>query len=157
MPGFRMFDDVDPHEAAELQISDEDAEVAHRKRAVVVTTLMDAAALTGDKRAQQDSLNVSNLQTLLRHHVAIALGSDSYRQDTLPEALYLASLHAMSSAILLKMWTESTAVTIFPERKIGKLQEGYEASFLVLSGNPLTDFSNVTHITPRLKQGQPLP
>ena len=59
--------------------------------------------------------------------------------------------------MLLKMWTETTAAAIFPCRRIGRFREGYEASFLVLAGNPLEDFANVTHITRRVKQGRTLP
>jgi len=85
------------------------------------------------------------------------VGSDSYREDSLAEAVYLASLHAISNTTLLKMWTETTAAAIYPHRKIGKLREGYEASFLVLAGDPLADFANVTRITRRVKQGHRLP
>ena len=157
MPGFRAFADVDPHEMSAFQISDSDAELAHRNNVVVVTTLGGAVQLTGDQREKQDALNVRNLRMLVKHHVAIALGSDSYRQDTLPEALYLATLHALSNAELLNAWTRSTAATIFPNRRIGAFREGYEASLLVLAGDPVADFSNVTHITRRVKQGRPLP
>jgi imidazolonepropionase-like amidohydrolase len=45
---------------------------------------------------------------------------------------------------------------IFPNRKIGELKEGYEASFLVLEGNPMEDFSKVKKIRMRVKQGVPL-
>ena len=54
------------------------------------------------------------------------------------------------------MWSEDTPHMIFPERKIGHLKEGYEASFLVLAGNPLEDFSQVKNIRIRFKQGQVL-
>ncbi len=54
------------------------------------------------------------------------------------------------------MWTQTTAETIFPRRRIGLLRPGYEASFLVLAGNPLDDFANVTRITRRVKQGHTL-
>ena len=57
---------------------------------------------------------------------------------------------------LLKMWTETTAQTIFPGRKIGELREGYEASFLALEGNPLDDIMNVHRIKLRFKQGMPV-
>jgi hypothetical protein len=40
------------------------------------------------------------------------------------------------------MWCEAMTATIFPKRNFGHLKEGYEASFLVLSGNPVLDFSN---------------
>ncbi|MDX1502800.1 MAG: hypothetical protein R3325_10595 [Thermoanaerobaculia bacterium] len=42
----------------------------------------------------------------------------------------------------------------FPERKIGHLREGFEASFLVLGGNPLDDFLQVANIQRRFKQGR---
>jgi hypothetical protein len=45
---------------------------------------------------------------------------------------------------------------IFPDRKIGKLSDGYEASFLLLDGNPITEFMNTTKIIRRYKQGFPL-
>lgn len=47
--------------------------------------------------------------------------------------------------------------TIFPKRKIGYLKSGYEASFLVLDGNPLTNFEAVKKIRLRFKQGFMLP
>jgi imidazolonepropionase-like amidohydrolase len=57
---------------------------------------------------------------------------------------------------LLKMWTETTAQTIFPSRKIGELREGYEASFVALEGNPLDDLTNLHRIKLRFKQGMPV-
>jgi imidazolonepropionase-like amidohydrolase len=51
------------------------------------------------------------------------------------------------------MWSEITPRTIFPDRQIGALQEGFEASFLALEGDPLRDFRNVRRIKIRFKQG----
>jgi imidazolonepropionase-like amidohydrolase len=99
---------------------------------------------------------VQNLQILQKYKVPIAIGSDSFRQTALPEALSLAKLHAFDNLTLLKMWCETTAATIFPKRKIGHLKERHEASFLVLAGNPLTDFANVKTIELRIKQGKVL-
>ena len=39
-------------------------------------------------------------------------------------------------------------------RKIGRLKNGFEASFLVLNDNPLQDFANVQKIDKRFKQGE---
>ena len=137
MPGFRMRADVEPHAESELELSDADAELAHRNGVVVVTTLCGALRLSGQERAEQDALNLRNLRRLVAHQVKIAIGSDSYRQDALDEALYLASLHAVSNAQLLRMWT-TTVETIFPGR--------VPSRFLVLAGNPLDDFGNVAKI-----------
>jgi imidazolonepropionase-like amidohydrolase len=54
------------------------------------------------------------------------------------------------------MCCETTPATIFPERKIGRLQEGYEASFLVLKKDPLENFEHVATTTMRVKQGHRL-
>jgi imidazolonepropionase-like amidohydrolase len=48
---------------------------------------------------------------------------------------------------------ETTPKLIFPQRKIGGLEVGYEANFLVLEGNPIQDFSKVKSIKMRVKRG----
>jgi len=58
-----------------------------------------------------------------------------------------------SNLEVLRMWSETTPLAIFPRRKIGRLASGYEASFLVLDGNPLVDFANTGRIRLRVKQG----
>ena len=70
--------------------------------------------------------------------------------------MYLHDLKVFSNLELLKMWCENTPRAIFPRRKIGRLQEGYEASFIVLSDNPLDSFDSVTKIKVRFKQGNPI-
>lgn len=155
MPGFRMGSDVDQHSVSEFELSEADARLAARRGTFVVTTLLGATQQTDPKlRKQQDLLNSRNLSLLLKHHVKVALGSDSYRDDTVPEALYIHSLRVADNRTLLNMWCSITAETIFPHRKLGYLKEGYEASFLVLASNPLDDFTAVEHIMFRLKQGE---
>jgi hypothetical protein len=151
MPGFRMFADVRPHAVSAFEVTEADAQFAARQGTYVVTTLI--TYLDGDKRKQQDALNVRNLRVLHAAGVRLAIGSDSYRIDSLPEVQYLESLHALDNLALLKMWCETTAQTIFPRRKIGALQEGYEANFIVLAGDPLTDFANVTKVRLFVKHG----
>ncbi len=161
MPGFRAHADLSPHDISEFQISERDAKLAARHGIFVVTTLGDAASIDPNGpdsklRQEADELNRRNLTLLKKYKVKIALGSDSYRSDTLPEALYLESLHVFDKRSLLAIWCTATAKTIFPKRKIGELKEGYEASFLVLRSNPIQDFSAVQHINVRVKQGHVL-
>lgn len=92
-----------------------------------------------------------------KHGVRVIVGSDSYRNTSVPEAMYLASLGVYSNAELLRLWADDTARGIFPNRRIGTLEPGYEASFLVLDGDPLADFSNVKRIRLRVKQGFTIP
>ena len=85
--------------------------------------------------------------------VKFALGADFYGSDSLPEAIYLSQLGIWSNLELLKIWCEETPGNIFPKRKIGRLLEGFEASFLVLNNNPLENFEHVKSIRLRFKQG----
>jgi len=45
---------------------------------------------------------------------------------------------------------------IFPHRKIGALQEVYEASFVVLEADPIKEFNEIKKIRMRVKRGNPL-
>jgi hypothetical protein len=158
IPGFRVGDDVKPHAMSEFQIAESDAELAARHGVYVVTTLSDGGKLAPvGKFPERDELNRRNLMLLKKYHVRVALGSDSYRSDTVPEALYMQSLHVFRNRELLEIWCEDTVKTIFPQRRIGKLLEGNEASFLVLKGNPLEDFSAVQRIFVAVKHGYVIP
>jgi hypothetical protein len=164
LPGFRP-DRNDPANYANLaqyQISEADAKLAGQKQIVVVTTIGEVIELTFSQQFPEParlavrSMLVQNLQILRKHQVSIAIGSDSFRQTALEEALSLAKLRAFDNLTLLKMWCEATAATIFPKRKIGYLKDGYDANFLVLTADPLADFANVKTIELRIKQGEPL-
>jgi imidazolonepropionase-like amidohydrolase len=71
--------------------------------------------------------------------------------------MLLSKLGLFSNAELLRMWSETTPRAIFPNRRIGGLAEGCEASFLVLDADPLADFSATSKIFMRVKQGGVLP
>jgi len=88
--------------------------------------------------------------------VKLLVGSDQFRQTSLPEILLISSLKVFTNLELLKISCETTPQAIFPQRKIGFLRNGYEASFLVLDGNPLTSFEQIKNITLRFKQGYAL-
>jgi len=164
LPGFRpeRNDFANYMNLARYQISEADAKLAGRKHIVVVTTIGEAVDETfNEKHNERDRLAVramliQNLNVLRKNQVSIAIGSDSFRQTAQAEALSLAKLQTFDNLTLLKMWCETTAATIFPKRKIGYLKDGYEANFLVLSANPLTDFANVKTIDLRFKWGEPL-
>ena len=47
----------------------------------------------------------------------------------------------------------NTPATIFPERNIGRLADGYEANFLVLAVDPIENWKNTERIELRVKQG----
>jgi imidazolonepropionase-like amidohydrolase len=160
MPGFRGNEHARLPDIAPYIIRDDDAALAAKHHVVVVTTLQQGAALypangpdSLDYR-QFERLNVRNLSTLKRHGVRLTIGSDNYRETSVPEARYLASVGVFSNLEVLRMWSETTPLAIFPSRRIGRLEPGYEASFLALDGNPIVDFANTGRISVRVKQGQ---
>ena len=158
MPGFRGDEDGRLRAKAPYLIADADARLAGWRQVPVITTLGGAAQIATDGpdsvlRRRVDDMNATNLRTLRKWRVRIAVGSDAYRTTSVPEAMYLHSLGVFSNAELLGMWTGTTPRAIFPRRRIGELRPGYEASFLVLEGDPLADFANATRIRLRMKQG----
>jgi imidazolonepropionase-like amidohydrolase len=139
-------------------IAVKDARLAAEHGIVVVTTCaivrtLPPVALRGAKIADILKAQLVDLKVLHENDVALAIGSDNVFDSSVKEVEYLQGLGAFDNLTLLKMWTETTAKTIFPKRKIGSIQEGFEASFLALEGNPLEDLQNVRKIKLRFKQG----
>ena len=114
---------------------------------------MGADSLT---RRALDALNRHNLATLRRAGVKLALGSDSYRDDSKVEAGYLHGLAIFSDAELVRLWAYDTPRAIFPRRAIGRLAAGSEGSFLVLACNPFASFACTDSIRLRVKDGRVL-
>jgi imidazolonepropionase-like amidohydrolase len=165
-------------DAAGARLTEEDARLAAERKVRVVTTAaagqsMPAAgthhgqphheAPTSQQADRGEPLSVElgrqvvkdNLTLLHRAGVRLAIGSD-HADTSLDEVLYLRSLQVFDDLTLLNLWCDETPAAIFPGRKIGRFEEGYEASFLALGGNPLDEFTQVRAIRRRFKQGVPL-
>src|SRR5262249_38884702 len=142
-----------------FRITEADAALAASKGVDVVTTTY----VSTDEIKQPDELKraqaiqIHNLRLLHDAGVKLAIGPDVYGVTSLAEAMNLYQLQVFDNLTLLKMWSEATPEVIFPNRKIGHFEEGYEASFLVLDGNPLENFNNVRNIRLRVKQGSTIP
>lgn len=167
----------EPEDVVAARLTEEDADRAVSAQVVIVTTTVAGARMPGHgsptaqehrhgdgRAASHPSMHQSNgsisandvvkanLALLYRRGARIAIGSD-HAETSLDEALHLHELGVFDNRTLLKLWCETTAKAIFPDRRIGRLQEGYEASFLVLADNPLEQFENVKKIVLRVKQG----
>ena len=99
---------------------------------------------------------LDNLRLLYKSGAKLVVASDDTSDTSVKEGLYLYGLGIFDTATLLKMWTETTPLSIFPGRKIGRFDEGYEASFIALEADPLADLANVKRIKYRFKQGVPI-
>lgn len=103
-----------------------------------------------------DAVRKHNLGLLRKYRAGITFGSDHYGKTPVDDVIYLKKSDVFSNLELLKIWSEKTPQSIFPQRRIGLLKDGYEASFLVLDGDPLVDFNRIRNISLRFKQGFPL-
>ena len=105
---------------------------------------------------------VANIRMLLRAGVKLAIGSDAISGErrfvtARDEVRFLAQHRMMTPLELLRAWSIDTARTIFPKRRLGAFEPGYETNFLVLNGDPLADPENLHHIGMRVKAGMVLP
>jgi len=163
LPGLAPKADESP---ARYELTETDARVMARKRVTMIATawlaerlaapkpwlsgaeaMADVAQLERAKKIQRAGLNL-----LKSHGVRIAIGADLF-ENALREAQYLEQLGVFSRREILDMWSRTTPQLIFPNRRIGRLRAGYEASFVALSCDPLTRFECVREITLRMKNG----
>ena len=150
MPGFYLFDSAI---SKRYLLTDADAKLAKAKNVFVVTTLM-TKTLVEDKNLLPMVVEnqKKNLLLLKKYGVKLAIGSD-HSDSPLEEIKAIRELNVFTNLELLKLWCENSAQYIFPKRKIGFLKPKYEASFLVLEGNPIEDWENTQKIIVRFKQG----
>ena len=148
-------------------ISDSDIKLAANRGVTVVTTAASGSAEDFEKPNILAAMNenekrfrkitIRNLRHLKDAGVPLALGSDTMPgAGALAEIQFLKDADVFSNLELLTMWSQTTPKVIFPKRKIGALEEGYEANFVVLAGNPIQDFSSLKTIRMRVKHGEPL-
>jgi imidazolonepropionase-like amidohydrolase len=98
-----------------------------------------------------------NLQLARRLGVDLIAGSDIVEATSRVEIDELRKVGIFSNSELLGMWGERCTRAVFPKRKVGRLEDGYEASFLVLQGDPLADFDNTSRIVRAMKDGSWMP
>jgi cytosine/adenosine deaminase-related metal-dependent hydrolase len=143
------------------------AKLAASKGIVVVSTASTTERLSGNglpagwlpaMRANQRA----NLRTLREAGVAIAVGSDGISGERTfatarDEVRFIAANGLADNLSILRMWSVEAPRTIFPRRRLGGLDAGYEASFLVLGCDPIAEIACVERIAMRVKQGFLLP
>lgn len=142
---------------ADFRVSVDVARMAGAHNTIVIPT----AATEADFRTRADTIGLQrdltvqreNLRLFSKYGVTFAVGADMYGSTARSEFEALRRLGVWSDQELLKLWFGSTPRSIFPNRKIGTLREGYEASFLVLESNPFENLEAIDSIALRVKQG----
>ncbi len=128
-----------------------DARAAARRHVTVVTTLV--SHKSHERSAAIDAMHRANLKLLAASGVPLALGTDHPTMTVLDEADRLRALGVFDDAAIVRLLTRDTFHAIAPERRAGRLEDGAEASLLVLDGNPLEDFASLRKVRLRMKAG----
>lgn len=118
-----------------------------------VTEGMVARGVPPERNAAAQRLQAENLRRLADAGVPLAVGTDAYEHTARQEVRALDALGVFSAAELVRMWTETPRRAIFPDRAIGRLSAGYEASFVALGCDPTAELPCVDAIRQRVKQG----
>jgi imidazolonepropionase-like amidohydrolase len=146
LPGYRQPEPIDKADAVE----------AARRGIVVVTT----AGLINRHKEREPALyaavreaQIANLRLLKEAGVKLAVGSDEYDDTSVAEVAHLRSLGVFGNAEILRMWSENCA-RMFSGRRIGRLADGYEPSFIAFAGDPSADFAATRRIALRVKDGR---
>lgn len=134
-------------------ISDQLIEQAIAQRHSVITTLqlsLEGEDVVREKRLQ---LSIDFLKRYKKKGGKILIGSDKFGSTLLDELKLLAEKQVFTNYELLKIASVTTPQTIFSDRKIGFIQDGYEASFLIVNENPLISFETLYKPLFLMKQG----
>lgn len=100
---------------------------------------------------EQMALQADNLRVLREAGVPILIGTDG-RGPIFPEAEHIVELGVSTPAEVTRLVLE-TAPVLFPQRRIGCLEAGCEADFLVLEADPTVDVTALRRIEHRIMQG----
>lgn len=160
MPGFApgaAFTEDDPHPylaaaAADVRrylIEPNDARRAAQDGVAVITTVSGADGPPTEAIA-------ANFAALKTAGVTLLIGSDRGEYNSVDEFVYLTGRNLMTPSDALRSLSVLTPRALLPQRKIGALSPGYEASFIALGGDPLATPAAVRNIRLVVKSGEEL-
>src|SRR5450631_108528 len=146
---------------AHFKLTPADVELTKRRGVLVDTTTQDALSTDNGedlewKKQVRSEVIIPNLKLLKQYGVPLIVGSDEFSHSPLHEIFMLRDTGVFTNAELLNLDVQTTAQAAFPDRKVGRLADGYEASFLVLERDPVENLDNLASIVLRVKQGRRL-
>ncbi|RPG38688.1 MAG: hypothetical protein CBB72_000755 [Muricauda sp. TMED12] len=125
---------------------------AARDNISVVTTCSLAKNYAKDYLSGQPTVNEQRLgdiikfqkeliKELIANGVNVLIGTDQYGKTLFEEVAYLSENNILDNLSILKIITQKNSQAIFPNKRIGLIDEGYEGNFIVLEGNPIDDIT----------------
>ena len=138
-------------DAAPFQLTDEDLKKLAKKKTPVIPLFSHAQMQTG--RTDAKDYTNKTLNRLFSQGVNVVIGSDDPQRTIRAELNYWYASGAVDNLQVLKVLCENTPKAVFPKRKIARIAEGYEASFIVVAENPLQNVLRARVADFKLKQG----
>lgn len=141
----------DINTAEECLIAKDDARRAARQK--MISTLI-VTEWAKERPDEQIGWEKANINALKEAGAPLAIGVDAYGATLTEGMIAGANKGFLSPVELLRVASMDTPHAIFPERRIGCLEAGCEASFIGFEKNPIEDISAIRNITVRFKDGQ---
>ena len=135
----------------ECKLTTEDAERAAK---IGMSTTFIVTEWAKDRPQKYLDWERQNIEALRSAGATIAIGGNSYGASITDGMIAGVEKGIFGAADLLAIASMSTPRVIFPDRAVGCLSPGCEASFIAFNANPLKDFSAIRDIAFRLKDGE---
>ena len=136
--------------AEDCLLSDDDANDAAEINMVNTLIVTEWVKPRKSKYVEWEQANVNRL---IGAKAPLAFGSNQYGSTMTAGLIAGAEKRFLPANEILKIATMDSPKAIFPERKVGCLDYGCEASFIAFAENPIEDFRAIETITYRLKGG----
>lgn len=136
-----------------IELTDREAEQVARSGIHLVATyaLLGGSKVSEEIRKSVRDTQAANIRKLGKYGAQFLIGTDT-RGEIFGEVEWLDALAAMPRTDLLHTLF-ATGREIFPHRKVGCLDLGCEADFLVLERNPIDQITALREISRRIKAG----
>ncbi|MEZ4920590.1 MAG: amidohydrolase family protein [Saprospiraceae bacterium] len=141
-----------PEDKDKYELTTDDMKKLAKKNTPVVPLLSKAQANGANPDLQKKQAEM--LSTLISNDVNVVIGSDDPQRTIRSELNYWFQLGGLDYTKVLKILCENTPQAVFPNRKIGKIAEGYEASFVVLNDNPTRNLLKIRAVSFMVKNGK---
>lgn len=144
---------------SKYELTESDIQALAKKKMIVIPSFANAqtnAQMNGMNSVSADLLAFQGktLVALEAAGVNLAIGSNDPARTLRAEFNYWFQLGKLSYPKTLKILCENTPRAIFPNRKIGKLEDGYEANLLVLPSDPTKNILMTRNISFKVKNGK---
>lgn len=149
LPGYNWDGAGNP---AGFELSDDDLKKLAKKKISVTPLFSHAMSISARPIVQE--FHAKTLKRLFDAGVPVAIGSNDPQRTVRGELSYWFLLKELDYAKALKSMCETTPRAIYPKRKIGKIEEGFEANFIVINDNPLENLLKLRAVSFKVKNGQ---